>query len=82
MFYSIDEYSFYECTSLIEIIIPSSAKILGYLFFIKCLPSLVRVINLSSTDEINGCLFIECTSLTDVSIPSSETIIIHGRAFK
>lgn len=70
----IGEYTFYNCTSLSSVNIPSSVTRIGKSAFEGC-TSLTSVDIPSSVTEINLRVFKGCTSLTIVDIPSSVTRI-------
>ena len=70
----IGEYTFYNCTSLTSVNIPSSVTEIRNSVFKGC-TSLTSVNIPSSVTEIGNSVFEGCTSLTSVNIPSSVTEI-------
>ena len=70
----IGEYTFYNCTSLTSVNIPSSVTEIRNSVFKGC-TSLTSVNIPSSVTEIGNSVFEGCTSLTSVNIPSSVTVI-------
>ena len=70
----IGEYTFYNCTSLTNVNIPSSVTEIRNSVFKGC-TSLTSVNIPSSVTEIGNSVFEGCTSLTSVNIPSSVTRI-------
>ena len=70
----IGEYTFYNCSSLTSVNIPSSVTSIGSYAFLQC-SSLTSVNIPSSVTEIGSDAFKDCRSLTSVNIPSSVTVI-------
>lgn len=71
--------SFANCTSLIEVFVPSSLNKIGNRSFYGC--SSLKKVNFelpSSVTSIGKCAFESCSSLTQISIPSSVTSIGEG----
>ena len=71
---SICAYSFYECVSLISIIIPNSVTIIGYGSFAYC-RSLKEIIIPDNVTSIYAYSFSYCKSLIKINIPNSVTSI-------
>ena len=71
---SIGEYAFCGCSSLKEIIIPSSVTRIGYDAFNGC-SNLEEIIIPSGVTSIEGYTFKECSSLKEITIPDSVTSI-------
>ncbi|KAK8849985.1 hypothetical protein M9Y10_018579 [Tritrichomonas musculus] len=72
------EGSFENCSSLIEIFVPSSFSKIGNRTFFRC--SSLKKINFeshSSLTSIGEYVFSGCSSLTQIAIPSSVTSIGH-----
>ncbi len=65
---SIDNYSFYNCTSLTNISIPASVKSIGYNTFENC-TSLTSITIPNRVTSIDNYSFWNCASLTSISIP-------------
>ena len=65
---SIDNYSFYNCTSLTNISIPASVKSIGYNTFENC-TSLTSITIPNRVTRIDNGAFCNCTSLTSITIP-------------
>ena len=76
----IGEYTFYNCSSLTSVNIPSSVTSIGSYAFKDC-SSLTSVNIPSSVTSIGSYAFLQCSSLTSVNIPSSVTEI-GSDAFK
>ena len=76
----IGEYTFYNCTSLTSVNIPSSVTEIRNSVFKGC-TSLTSVNIPSSVTEIENSVFEGCTSLTSVNIPSS-VIVIRNSVFE
>lgn len=71
--------SFYSCTSLQSVKLPSLTKISGNSVFSGC--SSLKSVDLPSMTDISGSfLFLNCTSLQSVNFPSIKTI--NGQTFK
>ena len=70
----IGEYTFYNCTSLTSVNIPSSVTEIRNSVFKGC-TSLTSVNIPSSVTEIGNSVFYSCNSLTSIKIPSSVTVI-------
>ena len=70
----VDSYSFYQCNTLTEIVIPNEVTIIGYSAFSEC--SCLTEITLSNNvKSIGDAAFSKCTKLTHLTIPDSVTII-------
>ena len=67
---SICAYSFYECVSLISIIIPNSVTIIGYGSFAYC-RSLKEIIIPDSVKGIGSYAFYNCKTLESITIPNN-----------
>ncbi len=76
---TISHYAFYDCTSLTNIIIPSSVQNIGDFAFEYC-TSLTSVTIPLSVESIGSFAFLNCTSLTRITIPSSVESIF-GTSF-
>lgn len=70
----IGEYTFYNCTSLTSVNIPSSVTEILRGAFEGC-TSLASVNIPSSMTKIERLVFADCNSLTSIKIPSSVTVI-------
>lgn len=77
---SIGEGAFYDCSSLEEICIPSSVKVIKDKAFGGC-TSLGHLVLAEGLEEIGAEAFVGCTSLEEVVIPISVKTIAKG-AFK
>ena len=77
---SIRSNTFYECSSLKSITIPSSVTSIGYNAFQGC-SSLTSITIPNSVTTIAGYTFNNCSSLTSITIPNNVTSIGMG-AFK
>ena len=72
---SIGEWAFYECTSLVSIVIPNSVTTIGRSAFYEC-TSLASVEIPNSLTSIEDETFYGCSSLTgNITIPNSVTKI-------
>ena len=71
---SIDEYAFYNCTSLTSIEIPSGVTSIGSSVFAFC-TSLTSIDIPTSVTSIGSNTFQYCSSLTSIDIPTSVTSI-------
>ena len=67
-------FAFHDCSSLRELVIPSSVSSIGNLAFYKC-TSLRELVIPSSVTSIGSAAFEDCTSLQELVIPSSVTSI-------
>ena len=74
---SIEEYAFYNCTSLTSVIIGDSVTSIGGSAFRNC-TSLTSVTIPNSVTSIEGDAFSGCTSLASVTIPNSITALGRG----
>ena len=74
---SIENYSFYGCTSLTSVNIPDSVTTIGFQAFFGC-TSLTSVNIPDSVTTIGKSAFIYCGSLTSVNIPDGVTEIGEG----
>jgi hypothetical protein len=74
---SIENWAFFDCTSLKSIIIPSSVTSIGAFAFENC-TSLTDITILNKVTSIGQYAFANCTSLTSITIPSSVTSIGKG----
>ena len=74
---SIDDYAFYDCTSLTSITIPNSVTSIGNGVFEDC-TGLTSVTIGNSVTSIGDGAFRRCTSLTSITIPDSVTSIGYG----
>lgn len=81
MSYNVRDISgaFYECSSLKEINIPNSIKIIGQYAFYRC-SSLERVNFPNSLEAIGGNAFECCISLNEINLPNS-VLTIGWKAF-
>ena len=70
---SIDEYAFYQCTSLTSVTIPGSTGI-GNHAFAYC-SGLTSVTIENGVKTIRDRTFFQCTSLTSITIPDTVTSI-------
>lgn len=70
----INNYTFYNCTSIISIFIPNSVTSIGYCAFYGC-RNLTSVTIPNSVTSINDSVFCNCTRMTEVFIPNSITSI-------
>ena len=70
----IEEFAFYECTSLTSISIPNSVTSIGEDAFTKC-SSLDSISIPDSVTSIGGGVFDSCPLLTNITIPDSVTSI-------
>ncbi len=78
---NIRQYSFFECSSLTSITIPSSVINIGNFAFYNC-SSLENIIIPSSVKSIERCVFSECTKLQSVTFaPNSRLESIDENAF-
>ena len=79
---SLPDKAFYNCTSLVSIVLPSTINSIGYMAFYGC-TSLTSIAIPEGMTKLNvsGYPFTGCTSLTSVTLPSSLTSIIF-EAFK
>ena len=71
---SIEDFAFYNCSSLASIEIPNSITSIGSNAFSGC-SSLTNVEISNSVISIGNSAFMGCTSLTSIEIPSSVTNI-------
>lgn len=71
---SIEDYSFYYCTSLTNIEIPNGVTSIGSSVFYNCI-SLSSIILPNSVKNIGNSVFYGCSSLTSVTLPSTLTSI-------
>lgn len=70
----IDDKAFYECTDLIEVVIPSTITNIGKFAFWGC-SGMSSITIPSSVKTIEKGAFQNCTKITSVAIPSSITEI-------
>jgi hypothetical protein len=68
----IDDYAFYYCTNLTDVIIPDDVTIIGDNTFEKC-TSLTNIVIPDSVTSIGTSAFSGCTKLTDVKISGGIT---------
>ena len=71
---TINDWAFYDCTSLTEITIPASVTIIGGWAFSGC-SSLTEIIIPEGVTSIGDRVFSGCSSLTEITIPESVTTI-------
>ena len=71
---TINNYAFYECSSLTSVTIPNSVTSIGGYAFRDC-SSLTSVTIGNSVISIGGWAFWRCSGLTSVTIPNSVTSI-------
>ena len=71
---SIEDYAFWGCGNLTNIIIPNGVTSIGYSAFYRC-TSLTNITIPNSVTSIGDFAFNECTSLTNIAIPDSVTSI-------
>ena len=71
---SIEDYAFWGCGNLTNIIIPNGVTRIGYSAFYRC-TSLTNITIPNSVTSIGDFAFNECTSLTNIAIPDSVTSI-------
>lgn len=71
---SIGEQAFFNCSSLISVIIGSSVTSIGYIAFGECI-GLTSITIPDSVESIGSLAFFECSSLTSITIPSGVTSI-------
>ena len=71
---SIDDRTFYQCTSLTSVEIPSSVTSIGNSAFYEC-TGLTSITIPNSVTSIGSWTFYYCTNLTSIEIPSSVTSI-------
>lgn len=71
---SIAKNAFYNCTKLIEAVIPDSVTFIGERAFQNC-SFLERVVLPNKLDRIGDSVFRNCRSLVDIDIPDSVTEI-------
>ena len=69
--------AFWDCSSLLDIVIPSSVTSIGDSAF-SCCSSLSKIVIPSSVTSIGDSAFSFCRSLSDIVIPSSVTSIGGG----
>ena len=72
--YQINDYAFYDCDSLISVVIPDSVTSIVYGAFEGC-SSLTSVVIPDSVESIGASAFRYCSSLTSIIIPGSVTSI-------
>ena len=78
---NIGQYSFFECSSLASITIPSSVINIGNFAFSNC-SSLESILIPSSVKNIERCVFSECSKLQSVTFaPNSRLESIDENAF-
>ena len=70
-------YSFQECFSLTNVILPNSLTKIGDNTFAGCY-SLARIVIPKGVRVIGEGAFMACSSLTDITIPSGVVMINHG----
>ena len=70
----IENYVFYQCTSLTNIIIPNSVTTIGGYAFYGC-TSLTSISIPGSVSTIGDCAFLHCSNLTDLTISEGVTQI-------
>lgn len=71
---SIPNFSFYQCKSILYLIVPSSVKIIGSSAFEDC-TSLSSVGLAEGLETIGGSAFEGCSGLSSITIPSTVTTI-------
>ena len=76
-FDKITDFTFYECTELISIIIPDSVTSIGDHAF-RCCRGLTSIIIPDKVTSIGSMVFYGCTGLTSVTIGSSVTSINYA----
>ncbi|MBR0518478.1 leucine-rich repeat domain-containing protein [bacterium] len=70
----LDEFVFYRCASLTNVILPNSVTIIGKMAFAGC-SALSSVTIPNSVTKIERSAFYGCSSLTSINIPDSVTEI-------
>ena len=73
----IGEHAFDHCKSLVQIIIPSSVKVIGIFAFLGC-SQLMNVELSEGLERIGMGAFSSCTSLECISIPSTIKVISYA----
>lgn len=70
----IDDYAFYECKLLTDIVLSNSIESIGERAFSKC-ASLSNIILPNTIPFLSNYIFYDCSSLTNIEIPNSVTSI-------
>ena len=66
----INGYSFYQCNTLTEIIIPNEVTVIGYFAFFEC-SALTHISIPNSVNHINGYAFSNCSSIRKITLSNN-----------